>query len=103
MSNLNIQSVHALLQSLEQAALKSGDGRVQAFGTTMTHALAAFRDAVPALAATFVNTGIAELAKAEPIFGILIPAEVVIDPAVSGLAGMLENLLLGGPANPPQA
>ena len=101
MSNLNIQSVHTLLQNLEQAALKSADSRVQAFGATMTHALAAFRDAVPALAATFVNTGIAELAKAEPIFGILIPAEVVIDPAVSGLAGMLENLLLG--TNPGQA
>ncbi len=103
MSNLNIQSVHALLQNLEQAALKSADSRVQAFGATMTQALLAFRDAVPALAATFVNTGIAELAKAEPIFGILIPAEVVIDPAVSGLAAMLENLLLGANPSQPQS
>lgn len=105
MSNtLSLNSVYVLLSNLEQAALKSADARVQAFGASMSTALVAFKDAVPGLAASFVNAGIAELARAEPIFGILIPAEVVIDPAVSGLAGMLENLLLGAdaPAKPSQ-
>ena len=95
MSNtLTIPSVYGLLSDLEQAALKSADARVQAFGASMSNALAAFRDAVPGLAAAFVNAGIAELAKAEPVFTLLIPAETVVDPAVSGLAAMLENMLL---------
>ncbi len=96
MSNLTVNSVYSLLQNLEQAALKSSDARVQAFGASMSTALAAFKDAVPGLAAAFVNAGIAELARAEPIFGLLVPAEMVIDPAVSGLAATFENLILGG-------
>ena len=104
MSNaLTVNSVYTLLSNLEQAALKSADARVQAFGSSMSTALAAFKDAVPGLATAFVNTGINELAKAEPIFGLLVPAEVVIDPAVSGLASMLENLLLGGAVSVPVA
>ncbi len=98
MSNPAVTSVYALLQNLEKAALGSADARVQAFGASMTHALGAFRDAVPGLAVAFVNAGIARLAEAEPVFGLLIPAEVVIDPAVSGLASMLETFLLHGTA-----
>ena len=102
MSNtLTIPSVYGLLSDLEQAALKSADARVQAFGASMSNALAAFRDAVPGLATTFVNAGIAELAKAEPVFNLLVPAETIVDPAVSGLAAMLENMLL--PAATPTA
>ncbi len=93
-TTLTIPSVYGLLSDLEQAALKSADARVQAFGASMSNALAAFKDAVPGLAATFVNAGIAELAKAEPVFNLLVPAEIIVDPAVSGLAAMLENLLL---------
>ena len=96
MSNLSIPSVYSLLSDLEQAALKSADARVQAFGAAMSNALSAFKSAVPGLAAAFVNAGIAELAKAEPIFGLLIPAEAIVDPAVSGLAASLESLLLNG-------
>lgn len=97
MSNtLNLNSVYRLLSNLEQAGLKSADAHVQAFGASMSNTLAAFRAAVPGLAAAFVNAGIAELAKAEPVFGLLIPAEAIIDPAVSGLAATLEGMLLDG-------
>jgi len=96
MSNSNISSVYALLQNLEQAAMKSADAKVQAFGAAMSASLNAFRAAVPGLAAQMVNAGIAELARAEPVFGLLIPAEVVIDPAVSGLAATFESMLLHG-------
>jgi hypothetical protein len=104
MSNaISVSSVYALLLSLEQSALKSSDARVQAFGASMSNSLIALRDAVPGLAALFVNAGIAKLAEAEPLFAILIPAEGVIDPAVSGLAAALENMLLGNlPAAPAQ-
>ena len=91
----NLNGVYTFLGSLEQAALKSTDAHVQAFGASMSNALVAFKDAVPGLAATFVNIGIAEAAKAEPIFGLLIPAEAVIDPAVSGFASLFEGMLLG--------
>jgi hypothetical protein len=97
MSNpLTVNSVYSLLSNLEQAALKSADAHVQAFGASMSNTLTAFRAAVPGLAAAFVNAGIAELARAEPVFGLLIPAEAIIDPAVSGLAASLEGMLLNG-------
>ncbi len=79
MSNPSLTSVYGLLSNLEQAALKSADARVQAFGAAMSNALTAFKSAVPGLAAAFVNAGIAELAKAEPVFGLLIPAEAIVD------------------------
>jgi len=94
----NIHSVYTLLQNLEQAALKSADAKVQAFGTAMSASLTAFRAAVPGLAAQMVNAGIAELARVEPVFGLLVPAEVVIDPAVSGLVATFEGMLLHGGA-----
>ena len=103
MADLSVNSVYALLSNLEQAALKSTDAHVQAFGASMSNALTAFKAAVPGLAAAFVNAGIAELARAEPVFGLLVPAEVVIDPAVSGLAATFENLLLGGGGSGPVA
>ncbi len=95
MSNPSLNSVYAVLQSLEQAALKSTDAHVQAFGAALSNALTAFKDAVPGLAVTFVNAGIAELVQAEPVFGLLIPAEAIIDPAVSGLTRTFEDFLLG--------
>lgn len=95
-----LASIYNTLVSFEQAALKSSDANVQAFGAAMSNGITAFRAAVPGLAAVFVNTGIAEAAKAEPIFGLLIPAEGIIDPAVSGFATMFENMLLGAPATP---
>lgn len=94
MTALNLATIGTTLTTYEQAALKSSDVHVQAFGAALSNAITAFRAAVPGLAATFVNVGIAELAKAEPIFGILIPMEGIIDPAASGLAATLEGLFL---------
>ncbi len=100
-SLLSIGGVYSLLSSLEQAAMKSTDARVQAFGASMSNSLSAFKDAVPGLAAALVNAGIDAMATSEPIFKILIPAEAVIDPAVSGLASVLEGMLLPSSASTP--
>jgi hypothetical protein len=100
MSSLNLNFVYSLLTNLEQSALKSTDARVQAFGASMSNTLTAFKDAVPGLAVAFTNAAIAEAAKAEPVLSVLIPAEALIDPAVSGFASMFENMLLGTPSAP---
>jgi hypothetical protein len=97
---ISIPSVYSLLTDLEQAAAKSSDPRVQAFGAAMSNAITAFREAVPGLAVAFTNAAIAEAAKAEPVLSVLIPAEALIDPAVSGFASMFENMLLGTPSAP---
>jgi hypothetical protein len=99
--SFSLNSVIGYLQSLEQSALASSDPNIKAFGAAVSNMLTAGEDVisaaraiVPATAAMVVNAGIGALATAEPVFGILVPAETIIDPAVSGLAGVLENILL---------
>jgi len=104
---INVTGALAGFKSLETAMLASTNADLQNVGAKITTLLAAGEDVVTALrgaagplAAQFVNAGIGALAAAEPAFGLLIPAEGIIDPTVSGLTTAVENMLLGAPAAP---
>lgn len=104
-TNLNLSSIGEYVANLEKTALASADPDIQALGAAATNVVASFgelmnkaRAVAPKAAALVVNAGIGELAKTDPVFGILIPAEAIIDPAVSGLTAAAENLLLGAPS-----
>lgn len=102
MSTTNpISAFYAQVKAIEAAALASTVPEIKALATSGAAFASDIKAAVGPLAALAANAAIDSVAKAEPVFGILVPLEAVIDPMVSGVATTLEGAILNGFGNVP--